>query len=160
MKYFPPPGRPVCAPGALLARTQSRTATPKETRSMWFISPRKTRPVKPVRHPLSHRPQLEMLEDRCLLSAGQLDTTFGSGGLVTTNFAKKSGDYSSAVAVQTDGKIIVAGEGAGLIKNQGGWYFELARYNPNGTLDTSFGSGGKVWTQFSSSNTFDFAFVL
>src|SRR5262245_30540348 len=103
---------------------------------MWFRSDRSTR------RPPS-RPRLEALEDRCVPAAGQLDLTFGSGGVVTTNFAKKSNDNPLSVAVQSSGKIIVAGIGA-----INGKSFEIARYNTNGTLDASFGSGGKVITQF------------
>src|SRR5438105_749409 len=68
---------------------------------------------------------LEALEDRSLPSAGALDPTFGTGGLVTTNlgpwrsptsdvaaqFASGTGIVQGphSVAVQSDGKIIVAG---------------------------------------------------
>lgn len=67
---------------------------------------------------------------------GSLDTSFGSGGKVTT--AVGSGSAIHALALQSDGKIVVAG-GA----DSG---FALARYNPDGSLDMSFGTGGKVET--------------
>jgi uncharacterized delta-60 repeat protein len=72
-------------------------------------------------------------------TSGSLDTTFGSGGKVTTDFA---GNYDRAygVAIQSDGKIVAAG--------RGGLDFALARYNSDGGLDTGFGSGGKVSTDF------------
>src|SRR5215468_1231231 len=78
---------------------------------------------------------------------GALDTTFGTGGKVTTNLAGVSAQAYS-VAVQRDGKIVVAG-GANV---NGGYDFALARYNINGTLDTSFGSGGRVITDFATPN--------
>jgi uncharacterized delta-60 repeat protein len=71
-------------------------------------------------------------------SNGSLDTSFGTGGKVTTS----TGNPISNVAVQSDGRIVVAGgSGAG---------FELARYNSNGSLDTSFGNAGMVLTSFGS----------
>ena len=77
---------------------------------------------------------------------GSLDTSFGSGGKVTTDFG--GFDAASAVAIQPDGKIIAAGR-------SGSGDFALARYNPDGSLDSSFGSGGKVTTDFGG---FDSAF--
>jgi uncharacterized delta-60 repeat protein len=71
---------------------------------------------------------------------GSLDTTFGSGGKLLTDFGGT--DFGDEVVIQSDGKIVVVG--TAFDGNPG--YFALARYNPNGTLDTSFGSGGKVTT--------------
>jgi uncharacterized delta-60 repeat protein len=74
-------------------------------------------------------------------STGSLDTTFGTGGKVTTAFGTVD-DRAFAVAIQTDGKIVVGGySNTGTAK-----VFALARYNSDGTLDTSFGTGGKVTT--------------
>src|SRR5215471_17901057 len=75
---------------------------------------------------------------------GTLDTSFGTGGMVTTGFGV-SAEATSAV-VQSDGKIVAAG----FANLGGGDYFALVRYNSNGTLDTSFGTGGKVTTAFLS----------
>ncbi len=76
---------------------------------------------------------------------GTLDTTFGTGGKVTTDFNGKY-DLATALAIQSDGKIVVAGYAL----NSDGLTYDLAlaRYNANGTLDGSFGSGGKVTTDF------------
>lgn len=77
---------------------------------------------------------------------GNLDPTFGNGGRVTTDFAGTH-DLANAVAIQNDGKIIVAGSvGDGL----GGYHFGLSRYNSDGSLDSSFGNNGKVITRISS----------
>src|SRR5262252_4490306 len=75
---------------------------------------------------------------------GTLDTSFGTGGMVTTAFGV-SAEATSAV-IQSDGKIVAAG----FANLGGGDYFALVRYNSNGTLDTSFGTGGKVTTPFLS----------
>ncbi|MFL6273632.1 MAG: hypothetical protein ACJ74G_00360 [Blastocatellia bacterium] len=77
-------------------------------------------------------------------SDGSLDTGFGSGGKVTTNFFR-AGDTATAIAIQPDGKIVVAGSA---LNDTTGSDFALARYNNDGSLDTSFGSGGKVTTDF------------
>jgi uncharacterized delta-60 repeat protein len=84
--------------------------------------------------------RLELLEDRCLLSAGQLDPTFGNGGLVTTDVPGATNDYAADITVtQPDGKIVVVGTIS--VVNTG---LAVARYNADGSLDTTFGSGGKA----------------
>lgn len=79
---------------------------------------------------------------------GSLDTSFGEGGIVTTTFPQ--GSYAFDVALQPDGKIITAGTvfvdfDPGEMSDTD---FALARYNPDGSLDTTFGSGGTVMTDF------------
>src|SRR5213082_3265127 len=81
-------------------------------------------------------------------SNGSLDTSFGDGGIVTTTFPE--GSYAFDVALQADGKIIAAGTvfvdfNPGDSSNTD---FALARYNPDGTLDATFGNGGEVSTDF------------
>jgi uncharacterized delta-60 repeat protein len=66
-------------------------------------------------------------------SNGNLDTSFGTNGKVTT-----TGSVARAVLLQPDAKIIIAGQANGQIA--------LARYNENGTLDQNFGTGGIVIT--------------
>jgi uncharacterized delta-60 repeat protein len=78
-------------------------------------------------------------------SSGRLDADFGSGGVVTTDFSSSdpgggaSLDRAGAVALQTDGQIVVAGFTRGDRQS-----FAVARYNPDGSLDPRFGSGGKM----------------
>ena len=79
-----------------------------------------------------------------LAAPGGRDPAFSGDGKATTNFASRN-DFANAVAIQADGKIVVAGRAGGA-----GGKFGLARYNPNGTLDTSFGGDGKVTTNFST----------
>jgi uncharacterized delta-60 repeat protein len=85
-------------------------------------------------------------------SNGTLDASFGTGGIVTTAFALGQGGFSEAqansVAVQPDGRIVAAGNAV----VGGGFDFALARYNSNGTLDASFGTGGRVTTDFAGAN--------
>ena len=87
--------------------------------------------------------------DFCLaryLANGAFDTSFNSTGKVITPIGS-SDDYGYSVALQPDGKIVVAG----YCSNGANLDFCLARYLANGTLDTSFGSTGKVITAIGSS---------
>ncbi len=76
---------------------------------------------------------------------GTLDTSFGTNGTVVTTFAGSSGGEANGLAIQPDGKIVVVG-----IVNQPGTFdaWGIARYNTDGTLDTTFGSGGLVLMKF------------
>ena len=80
-----------------------------------------------------------------LLPNGARDATFGWGGVVMTDFQGLS-DNALAVAVQPDGKIVAAGFAT---SPRTGSDFALARYNPNGSRDATFGWGGLVMTDFS-----------
>jgi len=79
-------------------------------------------------------------------SDGSLDSSFGSNGVVRTDFSATE-DFANAIALQSNGKIIVAGRSEGLPT---GSVFALARYNQDGSLDPSFGSNGKVAPAFGS----------
>jgi uncharacterized delta-60 repeat protein len=79
-----------------------------------------------------------------VVSGGSLDTSFGTGGKVATDFV--SNDEGRSVAIQNDGRLLVAGSAL-----NGNNDFALVCYNANGTLDTGFGSGGKVTTAIGSS---------
>jgi uncharacterized delta-60 repeat protein len=89
---------------------------------------------------------------------GTLDTTFNATGKVLTHFSGSgSGDTATALAIQSDGKIVAAG---GSYASGPPQDFALARYNPDGTLDPTFNSTGKVLTDFSGSGSVDFAYAL
>jgi uncharacterized delta-60 repeat protein len=85
---------------------------------------------------------------------GALDPTFDGDGKVSTDFGGHF-DGAFAAALQPDGKIVAAGYG---FATTGPQDFALARYNPDGTLDGSFGVGGKLVTSFG--NSYDAAFAL
>jgi len=82
-------------------------------------------------------------------SNGSLDTTFDGDGKVTTDFGNSTDDVAHSVAIQSDGKIVVAGQSKNL---RSGYDFALTRYNSNGSLDTTFDSDGKVTTAVGISN--------
>ncbi len=76
---------------------------------------------------------------------GALDPSFGTGGKVTTAIGPGE-DYATGLVAQPDGKLVAAG-----INSNGSDYdIELVRYNPNGSLDTSFNGTGKVSTAIGS----------
>src|SRR5258708_6073109 len=91
-------------------------------------------------HRAGFQPRLEALESRRLLSAGDLDVSFGTGGRVTTDLG--ANDVGAAVAVQPNGQIVVVGSTAPVFSSHTD--FALARYNADGSLDTAFGTGGTV----------------
>jgi uncharacterized delta-60 repeat protein len=69
---------------------------------------------------------------------GSVDAAFGSGGHVTTEFAVEDNYTEAALSAvqQADGKLVAAGFA--------GYHGAAARYNPDGSLDATFGDGGKV----------------
>src|SRR4030095_7295916 len=69
-----------------------------------------------------------------------LDLSFGNRGLVQTDFGLRL-DEASAVLVQPDGRLVVVG--TTFMSNAD---FGVARYHPDGTLDSSFGNNGKSTT--------------
>ena len=80
-----------------------------------------------------------------LAAPGDLDTTFSGDGKVTTDINVGREDVLREIALQTDGKIVVVGERNDPIRV---YDFAVARYNPNGTLDTTFSGDGKLLTNF------------
>ncbi|MCP4349188.1 MAG: hypothetical protein GY795_27220 [Desulfobacterales bacterium] len=76
-------------------------------------------------------------------SDGTLDTNFGNGGIVTTLIGSGE-DYGCIPRIQSDGKIIVTGD----TYNGSDYDIAVIRYNADGSLDASFGSGGIVTTDF------------
>ncbi|UBF25627.1 tandem-95 repeat protein [Kovacikia minuta CCNUW1] len=77
---------------------------------------------------------------------GTIDTSFGSSGVVVTDFSN-SEDYVTGIVLQANGKFVVSGFNR---VNFSTADFALVRYNSNGTIDTSFGDGGKVVTDLGS----------
>jgi uncharacterized delta-60 repeat protein len=77
-----------------------------------------------------------------LAAAGDLDATFGGGGRVTVDFTAHL-DGAHGVAVQADGMLVAGG-----VANSRNPKFALARFNADGSLDTTFGGDGKVTTDF------------
>ncbi|MEI9953760.1 MAG: hypothetical protein WDO74_33470 [Pseudomonadota bacterium] len=86
---------------------------------------------------------------------GELDTSFGSAGLVTTEVGQGA-DVARAIAVDDAGRIVVAGTASGAV----GLDFAILRYQPNGTLDESFGSKGKTIVSFGDDADTAYALAL
>lgn len=77
-------------------------------------------------------------------SNGNPDTDFGVNGIVNASF--RVFDFASVVTLLSDGKIIVAGRSSDEWDDYYGYDYDfiIAKYNTNGTLETSFGNGGKM----------------
>jgi uncharacterized delta-60 repeat protein len=96
-------------------------------------------------------PTTERLEGRTLFAAGELDFTFGGGdGIVSHPDAGRHMGATAAVTLP-DGKVVVAG-GTSTARTQAD--FLLARYNADGTLDTTFGHAGRTVTDFAFGNDY------
>src|SRR5262249_37671172 len=85
---------------------------------------------------------------------GTFDAGCGSGGLVKEDFHPDAAIH--AVLVQPDGKIVVAGGPS----QPGGSNSLVARFNPDGTLDASFGAGGRTITDMAPSDNDGFNAVI
>jgi len=86
---------------------------------------------------------------------GSPDTSFGTVGKVTTAIGAGN-DSAYSIALQSDGKIVVAGDSV----NGGTTDFAVVRYNANGSPDTSFATDGKVTTDFGAGNDFAYSIAL
>ncbi|MBV9963977.1 MAG: T9SS type A sorting domain-containing protein [Parafilimonas sp.] len=80
-----------------------------------------------------------------LKANGVLDSTYGTNGKVISNLGDLS--YITSVAIQSNGKIIAGGT-----RGTGNSVFAIARYNTNGTKDTTFGSQGFVYTDYGNNS--------
>ena len=81
-------------------------------------------------------------------SNGILDSTFGLNGKKITSFGTGNASSGNSVVIQSDGKIIVAGGS----NNGTNSDFALVRYNPNGSLDATFDTDGKLTTDIGNSD--------
>jgi uncharacterized delta-60 repeat protein len=77
---------------------------------------------------------------------GDLDATFGGGGIVTTRVTPRETSGANAVAIQADGKIVAAGGTQG----SDGERFAIVRYDVDGHLDATFGHDGRVRSSFAA----------
>ncbi len=82
---------------------------------------------------------------------GQLDSSFGVNGIVTTDFWGGGDDQAMSMCLQPDGKIILGGKS---LSPGNAFDFALARYNIDGTLDNTFGTGGLVTTDIAGFNDY------
>jgi len=87
-------------------------------------------------------------------AGGSLDATFGTAGVVNTNLG--ADEQGRAIAITPDQRIIVAGQSTGNQQSD----FAIVAYTANGSLDTNFGTGGVVKTDFQSSDDKAFAVAV
>ena len=85
-------------------------------------------------------------------AGGTVDSGFAGNGIATTNFYSMANEEAQALALQSDGKIVVAGTAYNGARN----VFAVARFNDDGTLDTTFGPSldGKAVADFSGCSAF------
>ena len=77
---------------------------------------------------------------------GSVDTTFGTGGIVTTTIdIAGMDDIANSLTIQPDGKLVIAGHSYSDALGQ--YEFAVVRYGTTGALDSTFGTGGIVTTQ-------------
>src|SRR5439155_1217874 len=87
---------------------------------------------------------------------GTLDKTFNGDGKLTTDFGFDDG--ASSLAIQTNGKIVIAGQSFN--PNIFNYDFALARYNSNGSLDNTFDGDGKKTTNFFGNGDFAYSVAI
>ena len=100
----------------------------------------------------AYRGSLKFLIERYNTN-GKLDKTFSGDGVVDTAVVPNT-CYITDLAIQPDGKILVSG---GTYVEPGYPHFTVARYNKNGSIDTSFGTGGLAITLFPANSGGDLA---
>src|SRR4051794_36754894 len=123
------PRRSVCAPGALAHSSNRKPDIQKRTTTMTYFS-RKTRRVSPGR--ATAKPRLEPLEERIALSGfGPAD-----GAYIVESWIAS---YSAVQIQPGDQKIVAAGT---MSPYQAGSSMAIARYDPLGNPDTTYGTGG------------------
>ncbi len=87
---------------------------------------------------------------------GSLDTSFDTDGMVTTQIGS-SVDMGYSIALQSDGKIVVAGNS---LTSGSDYNFAVVRYNSDGSLDTSFDADGKVVTPITGGSEEDKGYAV
>src|SRR4029453_19151872 len=87
---------------------------------------------------------------------GDLDPTFGRGGVVRTSLGGVTIDLATALVRQPDGKLVAAGTSNAV----GDEDFAVLRFEPDGDLDPTFGSGGVAIFTVGSARDAAFAMVL
>lgn len=78
---------------------------------------------------------------------GTIDNTFGISGRVSTHIGMQEYEEATSMLIQNDNKIIIAGSALDSTFDP---FIVLVRYNIDGSLDSSFGNGGKVITNIGS----------
>lgn len=125
--------------------------------STWLRGKRSGKQIGRDRRRPKTRLTIQRLEDRTVLNIGALDPTFGNGGIVSTDVTTallgslppvESFDEAFAVGVQGNGQIVVAGTVSYGYPFPNTADFAVARYSPDGTLDSTFGTNGVTTTDF------------
>ena len=81
---------------------------------------------------------------------GSLDTSFGDGGQVVTPLSNNGDNQATGLTIQPNGKIVVSGYIEKRLDNSWNRQTAIVAYNPDGTLDNSFGTNGQVMASLQS----------
>src|SRR5688572_28431714 len=81
-----------------------------------------------------------------MAAAGEMDLAFGREGRTLARVGEET--VAAALAIQADGKLIVVGSARFYESDDSYVDFAVAHFNPDGSLDTGFGSGGTQTTDF------------
>ena len=145
--------------GALVSSAESNHIRPKQANKT-TAQRRQSRKLERFAFPPHNSASIFSGSNQPLLKvlvAGQLDTTFGVNGKVTTQIGSSSRSEALAIALQPDGKFVSAGYSANSANSSD---FALARYNSDGSLDATFGTGGKVTTDIGNDDNASFALAI
>ncbi len=126
----------------------------KSTAGWWHFGGSKNTAVEPrtkSQRRQGRRLSFERLEDRALLTAAALDTSFGTSGVVLTSIPSSSDDEILASVMQPNGQVVTVGEATD--STSGLLDIALARYNSDGSLDTTFGTGETAGTSNANGTT-------
>ena len=101
--------------------------------------------MHPGKHSRIRRLRFEQLEGRQLLAVGELDASFGDGGVVVAPYVlgSRSEDTVTDVAIQQDDKIVEVG----MVSTSSSIVLGMTRFNADGTVDDTFGAAGRVLEQ-------------
>ena len=111
--------------------------------------------TKPFRKTLAALAGFTLITVHAHAVPGALDTTFGTGGIVTTPIGSGH-DNGSSVVIQADGKIVVVGPS----HNGSDYDFAVVRYTRTGALDTTFNGTGKVTTPIGAGSDYAISAVM
>jgi uncharacterized delta-60 repeat protein len=116
-------------------------------------------PTRTIKTILATAAALAACSGSAVAAPGDLDDTFGTGGLALHDLEGNGGDdYARDVAIQPDGKVVVAGVARPTSGDDGA--FLVARYLPDGSPDPSFGDAGRTLTKVSNGSVHDEAHAL
>ncbi|MGL5096179.1 MAG: hypothetical protein ACRDD1_11360, partial [Planctomycetia bacterium] len=106
--------------------------------------------------PVAAKPDLlrfDALEDRAVPAAAALDPFFSDDGRAAAGVVDAQPGTRTAAAFQSDGKLLIVGTALNAVSGSSGQDVVVARLNPNGTVDTTFGNAGRFAFDFGANKS-------